>query len=290
MCIIVAKQMGIDMPSEETLKRCFQSNPDGAGFMWADGKIVQIRKGFMKFDDFIEALDREVPWYERKDTAIVMHFRIATHGKVQPGCCHPFPLTDDKKMMAATSTKSRIGVAHNGVIQGRTTNDNWSDSMDFIAYVMTPLMRMNPSFMHNSNALDLLEGACDSKLAILDNAGDIATVGHFYEEDGVLYSNTSFMRSWWNYSSYENIWDRAWNRDYGIDYDYDDDYDSKYVGAPYGEKLEDLIAMLPYECCKDCYCNEECALTTPCCVDENDAFDMYYAVEEEMTRSLMNVD
>ena len=288
MCIIVAKETNVAMPDEETLRRCFMSNPDGAGFMWADGKIVHIRKGFMKFDDFMDALDTEIPEDERTDTAIVMHFRIATHGKVQPGCCHPFPLTDDKKQMAATSTKSRFGVAHNGVIAGRTTNDNWSDSMDFIAYVMTPLMRMNPSFMHNSNALDLLDGACDSKLAIMDNSGEIATVGHFYEDDGVMYSNTSYLRSWWNYSTYESIWDRDWRTGYSMGYD--DDYDDRYVSAPYGEKLDDLIALLPFACCKDCYCNEECALTAPCCVDENDAYDMYYAVEEEMTRSLANVD
>lgn len=288
MCIIVAKEMSIEMPSEETLRRCFQTNSDGAGFMWADGKVVRIRKGFMKFEDFMDALDQEIPWEEQKDTSIVMHFRIATHGKVQPGCCHPFPLCDDKTKMLSTSTKSRFGVAHNGVIAGRTTNDNWSDTMDFIAYVMTPLMRMNPSFMHNSNALDLLEGACDSKLAIMDNSGEIATVGHFYEEGGVLYSNTSYLRTWWNYSSYESFWDRAWDRGYGIDYDddYEDAYVNRYEEAPYGSKLDDLIALLPFDCCEDCYCNEECALTHPCCIDDDDAYDMSNAVREEMTRNL----
>ena len=49
MCIIVAKEIGIEMPSMETLERCFQANPDGAGFMWADGKMVHIRKGFMEY-------------------------------------------------------------------------------------------------------------------------------------------------------------------------------------------------------------------------------------------------
>lgn len=284
MCIIVAKETGIEMPSMETLRRCFNSNPDGAGFMWADGKMVHIRKGFMKFDDFVDALDAEIPEEERTETAIVMHFRIATHGKVQPGCCHPFPLTDDRKQMAATSTKSRFGAAHNGVIQGRTTNDNWSDSMDFIAYVMTPLMRMNPAFMFNEHALDLLEGACDSKLAIMENSGEIATVGRFYEDEGVLYSNTSYVRSIWNYSSYEGLWSgsRLSYGSYG-DY-YDDEY---YEEAPYGEKLDDLIAYLPFECCQDCYCNEECALTKPCCLNEDDAYEMYNAIEEEMERKVL---
>lgn len=292
MCIIVAKPMNIEMPDTETLKRCFNYNSDGAGFMWADGKTVHIRKGFMKFESFMNALDKELPEAMRTDTPIVMHFRIATHGKVQPGCCHPFPLTDDKKELASISTEARIGVAHNGIIAGRSTNNNWSDTMDFIANVMTPLMRMNPSFMHNSNAIDLLEGACDSKLAILDNAGDIATVGHFYEDDGVLYSNTSYMKSTYSWSSYGALWDKGY-AGYGWWSD-DDDYavTSTYMTAaknaavnedPYGEELDELIEALPFHACKGCLWNEECALDYPVCDSETFAESM---AEDIMTETM----
>ena len=295
MCIIVAKEIDVEMPDTETLRRCFYSNPDGAGFMWADGKMVHIRKGFMKFDDFMDALDESIPEDERTETAIVMHFRIATHGKVQPGCCHPFPLTDDRKQMRATSTKSRMGVAHNGVIAGRHTNDDWSDSMDFIACVMTPLMKMNPSFMFNDHALDMLEGACDSKLAIMENSGEIALVGKFYPEDGVMYSNTSYMKSVWNYTSYSNVWSqpRLSYTDYDYDYDYEDDYcyaKDDYYGAPFGEKMDDLIAKLPHKWCADCLYNEECVLTEPLCLSDEDAQEMFEAGEEEIARVMASLE
>ena len=47
MCIIVAVPANTPMPTADTIRECFISNPDGAGFMYADGKSVHIRKGFM---------------------------------------------------------------------------------------------------------------------------------------------------------------------------------------------------------------------------------------------------
>ena len=301
MCIIVVKPMDVAMPDTETLRRCFNFNSDGAGFMYADGKIVQIRKGFMTFAEFVEALDAEVPENERTETAIVMHFRIATHGKVQAGCCHPFPVTDEKAELMAASTKSRMGLAHNGVIQGRHTSDNWSDTMDFVADVVTPLMRMNPAFIYNSNAADLLEGACNSKLAIMEGSGEIMTVGQFYDVDGVKFSNTSYQRTVYGWSSYGSIWE-------------DDDYDlrgwkewSRPVKstttqnaavntAPFGdyddddEDMYDLIDALPWRACGSCLWNEECALTYPVCESEREADSLSADIaSEEAERELIEM-
>ena len=252
MCIIVSKQIGVEMPSVETLKECFLSNPDGAGFMYADGKVVRIRKGFMDFASFMDALDKEIPEGKRKDTAIVMHFRIATSGKVQPACCHPFPVSDDKEKLQATEMDSRWGIAHNGVINGRTTYDGWSDTMDFVADVVAPLSRMHPSFMYSDDARDLLAGACMSKLAIMDNAGDIMLVGHFEEADGVNYSNTSYLKTTYNWSSYKSWWDKRWG-----DYELAEEEEEENTAA-FGDidaMLENLKFMA-CQVCPDCY---ECA-------------------------------
>ena len=266
MCIIVAKPMGVEMPDENILERCFWSNPDGSGFMFADGKSVRIRKGFMEFDDFLDALEYETAGFDLTETGVVMHFRIATHGKVKPECCHPFPISDKPEELRATSIDSRWGVAHNGVIDGRMTNESWSDTMDFVAEVMRPLSRMNPSFMRSSDALDLLEGACQSKLAIIDNSGEISTVGKFYENEGVLYSNTSYVRSVWQYSDYSRLWSgAAYEAAYGTTYEQqltlDDD--------PDWENIEKLMEYLPWEACKECALCEECALYFPECETEN---------------------
>lgn len=42
MCIIVYKPEGATMPSTDTLRRCFEENPDGAGFMWPERGRVQL--------------------------------------------------------------------------------------------------------------------------------------------------------------------------------------------------------------------------------------------------------
>lgn len=255
MCIIVAVPANVQMPSDDVLKECFRSNPDGAGFMFADGKRVKIRKGFMKWEDFVAALDAEQP---PKNSGLVMHFRIATHGKVQPSCCHPFPVSAERDDLKATSIDCRWGVAHNGIISGRNTNTEWSDSMDFIHSVIVPLARMNPSFIHSSDAIELLEGACDSKLAIMDNAGDIALVGNFIEDDGVFYSNSSYLPLTSNWSSYQ-----AWWRDYNF-------------GGTFGKKedeaewddIDKLVAELPWKACQLCEQQEECAYIGEQCESE----------------------
>ena len=260
MCIIVAKPMGVEMPDENTLFECFTSNPDGAGFMWADGKTVHIRKGFMEWEDFADALNDEIPERHRKDTTIVLHFRIATHGKVQPMCCHPFPISSSEKDLQKLQFESRFGIAHNGIISGRTTNDKRSDTMDFIMKVVAPLAKMNPSFMHNSHALDLLDGACGSKLAIIDNAGDLATVGEFIEDDGVLYSNTSYLTTYSRWSSYGSL----------------------FTGKEYEEKygiVTDLTDSLPWAACQDCPNAEYCAMDYPECESEQIARKMLVYLE-----------
>lgn len=211
MCIIVAVPAGVEIPSDEVLRECFESNPDGAGFMYSDGKRVRIRKGFMTWDEFKSALDAELDaGLIFKESAVVLHFRIATHGKVKPMCCHPFPVSDEPSDLRATSIDARWGIAHNGVIHGMETNKSWSDSMDFVAGVVTPLARMNSAFMHSEDAIELLETACQgSRLAIVDNAGDLALVGRFVEDGGVFYSNTSYLPTRWNYSSYGDWWSKS---------------------------------------------------------------------------------
>ena len=245
MCIIVAIPEHKPLPNIETMRECFKRNPDGAGFMYADGKSVKIRKGFMKFDDFLDALEGEdIP----EDTAIILHFRIATSGKVKQSTCHPFPVSDVKEELQATRTECRFGLAHNGVISGRTTYDGWSDTMDFTAKVVTPLARMNPSFMHSTEAKELLKGACQSKLAILDNSGQMMLVGDFIEDDGIFYSNSTYLALKTDWSSYGDWW-KKYTPPTQAEGDLDDDE---------WDEWSDLDT-LPYDVCQECPLNVDCA-------------------------------
>lgn len=94
MCIIVYKPQGRMLPSLDTLRACWDNNPDGAGIMWPDGEQVNIRKGFMTWPDFLKALDDVTSGIDVEGVPMALHFRIATHGAVVPGCCHPFAVKD----------------------------------------------------------------------------------------------------------------------------------------------------------------------------------------------------
>ena len=255
MCIIVAVPANTPLPNSEVLRECFMSNPDGAGFMWADGKRVQIRKGFMTWKAFEEALNSELDAGNiMSESAVVLHFRITTSGKTQPKCCHPFPVSSEPLDLQALHIDARFGIAHNGIIHGMTTRDGWSDTMDFVAGVVAPLARMNPGFMHSSDALDMLKGACKSKLAILDNSGDLALVGDFVEDDGVFYSNTTYLPIRSNWSSYQGFWEKSLYEEW--------------------DDLDELMADLRFAACQLCPLAEDCARFGEECGSEAESVTM----------------
>lgn len=128
MCIIVYKPEGSEMPPADTLRRCFEENPDGAGFMWPEKGRVQLRKGFMGWGDLESALSSELP-RDARELPVALHFRIATHGRVKPGCCHPFAVCKDYGAMRAESASAAAGFMHNGTLAGLDTSPNVSDSM-----------------------------------------------------------------------------------------------------------------------------------------------------------------
>ena len=47
MCVIIVKNSRMDLPDKEILKRCWNKNHYGAGFMYNYNDVVIIKKGFM---------------------------------------------------------------------------------------------------------------------------------------------------------------------------------------------------------------------------------------------------
>ena len=257
MCIIVAKPAGIQCPDLETLETCFNSNPDGAGIMFPCGDQVRIIKGFMAFDEFRSTL---AAIEDATSTALVMHFRITTHGGTRPECCHPFPLTDDDTALRALDTRAAVGVAHNGVIHGQATDATTSDTMAYICDVLAPLQRMAGDLLASDDAMTVVESTIGSKLAFLEPDGTITTVGDFIEENGVFYSNASFKPApcMWRPTTPPTA-ASAW----GAFIDWDDE--------PTDGDMFDLIARLPYASCSGCDMAEDCALDCPYCSSESEA-------------------
>ena len=58
MCIICVSKSGIRQPAERELYAMFQSNPHGAGYMVARHGMVTVSKGYIAFDEFLNAVRR----------------------------------------------------------------------------------------------------------------------------------------------------------------------------------------------------------------------------------------
>lgn len=224
MCVIVAKPSGIKMPTQDQITDMWYTNPDGAGFMYEKNGTVYIRKGFMYLQDFLDALDRLATKHDLTELPIVMHFRITTHGGTKPENCHPFPITDSLGVLTKLDSKTKLGVAHNGIIP-ITPRKDISDTMEYILSQLAPLHRAVPKFYANKDLMEMVYNAVHSKLAFLTDKGEIFTVGDFQERDGILYSNLnhewSQLRSFKYSSTHPYDWDSYdwdsydWSKDNG---------------------------------------------------------------------------
>ena len=208
MCIIAAKPIGIKMPEDKIIQNMWNNNDDGAGFMWAEDGFVHIRKGFMTYEDFKQALDEFCKNHDTTKTPLVMHFRITTHGGTKPENCHPFPISDSVGMLSKPGVKCKVGVAHNGVIP-ITPRKGISDTMEYIASQLAPLSRAVPNFYKNKDLCEMILNATGSRLAFLNDKGEIFTIGDFVEDKGIKYSNSTFK--------YSGLRDFGWGHSYGWD-------------------------------------------------------------------------
>ena len=202
MCVAIYSPIGVNIPKESYLRNSFLNNPDGAGFAFNLNNHVVIRKGFMEFDDFYKAIHEADKQYDLAKRGVLIHFRIATHGGVNPGLCHPFPISGSEKQLKASETNCSYAIVHNGIInlfadEARRFKD-MSDTAIFVKNVLLPLSKNKKWFTNKAN-IDLIESTAKSKIAILDGQGRInSTSGFIKDDDGNYYSNAS-------YKSYEPI-------------------------------------------------------------------------------------
>jgi len=197
MCIIVYKPTGELCPSWKTLKTCFENNPDGCGFMYAEDDAVHIHKGFMSWRKFKTAFK---PLKNRVDIPIVMHFRITTNGGTAPQNTHPFPLTESLGELKALDFDCEVGIAHNGIIKMTSHATKESDTMEFIRKY-AGLIVTSPTWYYNANRNRALAELIGSKMLVLSKDGHGEIVGDgWLHEDGIWYSNSSFEGySWTKY-------------------------------------------------------------------------------------------
>ena len=236
MCIIAAKAKGVKMPDKATIENMWFNNPDGAGFMYMKDGKVRIEKGFMKLKDLEDALSRVNEKTNLDETSVVLHFRIATHGGVIPSNTHPFPVSSSMGILQKLRCTTSLGVAHNGIID-ITPRKGVSDTMEYVATQLAPLYKGVPKFYLNKNLMEMVDNAIKSKLAILNGEGEIYTIGKFEEDNGILYSNTSYKP----YSLYGKYWKNVWD-----EYDYLDELEEDNPSS-YRYKEERLLRWFDFD-------------------------------------------
>ena len=271
MCIIIAKDKRGRLPKEEELRNSFKYNDDGAGFMYVDNGKVVIDKGYMTCDSFIKHYKALLEKYNNfKNKCLVIHCRIGTSGKNTKGLTHPYPITDNVRLLKSRHLSNQeIAIAHNGIIKGYGTATGLNDTQEYISKYIYPLYKHYKDFYKNFDMLYQIEMATNSKFAILDNTDTIYYVGEFIDDNGLNFSNDTYLDYKYSYYNY------GYNYDYGYgytknytkqvesgiskdtyeDYNYDDDYlvqlESEWYVDLYGNgeatKVGDSVYWFDYE-------------------------------------------
>ena len=137
MCIAIYKPESKTI-TEDVLRLCYKNNPHGAGFAFADGERVHIRKGYFSFTGFMKVYERY------KDMPMVIHFRYATVGRKSKANCHPFRLNE------------KMAIVHNGTLhQYQPMMRGESDSRHFARNILKPALDDNPDFDLNEHSAEI---------------------------------------------------------------------------------------------------------------------------------------
>ena len=182
MCLAVYKPAKCHIEKRK-LRRGFAANPDGAGFMFAANNELHIQKGFFSFRAFYKTY-RE---YESRnpDSDFVIHFRIATSGKVVRDNCHPIKI--DKN----------TAFVHNGILNNSMTmpkNSILSDTQLFVHQILRQLPSEWYKQHHFNELIENYAQNNNSKFILMSNTGGIKIfneqAGHWNND--IWYSNDSY--------------------------------------------------------------------------------------------------
>ena len=223
MCIAIYKPAGTDVPTKETLKICFENNPDGAGFMFASKGKVHIEKGLMTYSAFKKAIKKVKKIYEVEDNfkslPMVFHFRISTQGGVNKALCHPFALSNSYDTMKELSGDYDMAIAHNGIIDFasdyKITDHN--DTMEFIKEVAYPTINDKLTWYKKQSIIDMFEYLLSgNRVVVLGGDGHAELIGSWIEDGGLFYSNSSYKEVKFHFSKLSDYELYEWNKSFGV--------------------------------------------------------------------------
>lgn len=175
MCIIVYKPKGVEMPSLDVLRNCFDHNKDGCGVaIRMDNNKIKFKKGLMTFED-VEKMYQEIK--DLKDSEVCMHFRLTSAGLTIPEQTHPFPIGSENALDGETSSL----IFHNGTMINLSYDPVKSDTQ-----ILSEILANMP-YEKIKDVLRLAGG----KFVYMDENVTFM-IGEFIEDNGVFYSNTGY--------------------------------------------------------------------------------------------------
>jgi hypothetical protein len=192
MCVLIlCKDRALD---KDEFDEAWSKNKDGFGYAYhTKEKKIAFKKGLM---------DRDAAYIEysliSNNLPHIAHFRLGS--PVVPELTHPFLCTEDSELLLEGVTETPL-IFHNGVVSGwdkwlmnvflslkRIPEGQWSDTR-LIAIICKLL---------GFDALKFIEG----KYLVI-TPEDILMSGKFEDEkDGLVASNTSYIKSKWTGNSY----------------------------------------------------------------------------------------
>lgn len=198
MCLAMVQPAGEIIPAD-AIECGWQMNDDGAGVAYCDRGKVRIVKGLTTAAATIRAYNRIRA--AAKDSPILLHLRLATHGKKDAANTHPFWITPNESAMI-----------HNGIIHTPITNAARSDTWHYAQMLRKELpnaARVPDAVTCGVIAADIGVG---NKIAILDAARDFTIIGEKQGvwDAGIWYSNEYYTDRWVHSSGYVERCDRCY--------------------------------------------------------------------------------
>ena len=184
MCLIFLKPRGAkNYLTYERFLNALYRNPDSIGIVYKGKKNITVKKYVgetLKNEDELKKIYDEI---NSKDE-FAIHFRFATHGKIDVKNCHPYYVDKD------------IWLMHNGILADYgNKNSSKSDTKDFIDSYLKPYMKdKDTSIIFNKNFKKKLSEIIGygNKLLLFDNKFNWSIINEHlgYWIDGCWLSNS----------------------------------------------------------------------------------------------------
>lgn len=174
MCIICIKKKGIKFPSVEIVETMCSTNPHGFSMVVSDGRKAKVVKTLNR-NGFIKSYKKMLKQYDYQTSAMFIHARIKTHGSERIENCHGW-------------RENGLIFAHNGILSIKNRED-MTDSETFFRDIFSPAYKVG-GWKLGEKTIDAIIGT--SKFVFMDDRGNIHHYGQYIEDDGVLYSNSTY--------------------------------------------------------------------------------------------------